>query len=207
MINTQTRTLRGFTLIELLVTMAIFITIITIATGALFSAQAINVKLEQTQVILDEVNLAMEVMVRDVRYGTTFYCTTSLPGTIPANRQSCGSEGGSVLLFRPAVQLTGSTDHIYDRVAYYVTNGVLFKSEYPYGGTSRTLQMTSSSVSVSKLNFFDRGVYSASGAGGNDLNQPLITVVLAGATVPLKPNVPPVSFSVQTSASSREIDN
>jgi prepilin-type N-terminal cleavage/methylation domain-containing protein len=34
--------MRGFTLVELLVTMAIFISVITIATGALYSAQAVN---------------------------------------------------------------------------------------------------------------------------------------------------------------------
>lgn len=203
---------RGFTLVELMVTIAIFITVITVATGALFSAQAVNVHLEQSQIILDEVNVAMELMVRDVRYGTTFYCDTTLPSPVPTMRKSCAyPNGGGVLIFRPAVSLVGSTNPLNDRVAYYVSNGVLYKNEYPSGGDMTTSQLTSSSVNVSSLTFFTVGANSKSGTNDfssrSDNNQPLVTIVLSGVTVPLKKNTLPVSFSIQSSASARDIDN
>jgi prepilin-type N-terminal cleavage/methylation domain-containing protein len=205
--------MRGFTLVELLVAMAIFITVITIATGALFSAQAINVRLEQTQVILDEVNLATEMMVRDIRYGTTFYCDTTSPGaSVPTSRKSCAHPaGGTVLIFRPAVALSGSTNQLNDRIAYYISNGILYKKEYSSGGEVRTFQMTSSSINVSNLTFFVTGAQSTTGTNDfsslSDINQPLVTILISGMTVPRRSNIPPVPFSVETSASSREIDN
>lgn len=203
---------RGFTLIELLVTMAIFITVITVATGALFSAQAVNVRLQQTQVVLDEANLAMELIVRDARYGTAFYCDTTLPSPVLTIRKSCAyPNGGDVLVFRPAVPLVGSTNPIYDRVAYYVSNGTLYKSEYPYGGSMLTSQLTSASIDVSSLTFFTSGANSKSGTNDfsslSDDNQPLVTIILSGVTVPLKRSTLPVSFSIQSSASARDIDN
>lgn len=202
---------RGFTLVELLVTMAIFITIITIATGALFSAQAVNVRLEQTQVILDEANMAIETMVRDIRYGTTFYCDTTPPGLpVPTTRRSCtqDSGGGTALIFRPATMLLNSLNQSEDRIAYYVLDGVLYKKEYPSGGEARVFPMTSSSIDVNNLTFFVTGAYPReAGEGSTDNDQPLVTIVLSGVTVPLRASTPPVFFSVQTSASSREIDN
>lgn len=202
---------RGFTLIELLVTMAIFITVITIATGALFSAQAVNVRLEQTQVILDEVNMAIETMVRDIRYGTTFYCDTTPPDlSVPTSRRSCAysSGGGTVLVFRPVTMLPGSLEQAGDRIVYYVSDGILYKKEYPSGGEARVSQMTSSSIDINKLTFFVTGAYPREVEEGDvDNNQPITTIVLSGMTVPLRTSIPPVFFSVQTSASSREIDN
>lgn len=210
--NNTKKSIRGFTLVELLVTMAIFITVITIATGALFSAQAINVRLEQTQIILDEMNVAVEVMVRDIRYGTTFYCDTTVQSTAPLLRKSCiYPTDGSVLSFRPATQLEGSDNQLNDRVAYYVSDGALYKREYPSGAEFRTFQLTSSSLDISDLSFFVTGAHSSTGtndAGSfSDLNQPLITVAISGVTVPMRKNLVPVPFSIETSASSREIDN
>src|SRR3989344_3978490 len=117
--------IRGFTLIELMVSMAIFIFVITVATGSLFSAQAVNTKLEQTQLILDGVNLAAEVMARDMRYGEIFNCVAFLPNTIPHapdSRNSCpyGGGGYEAVIFKPSVSISGSTDFSSDRIAYYL---------------------------------------------------------------------------------------
>ena len=195
----------GFTLIELLVTMAVFLSVITIATGALFSSQVVNTRLEQTQAILDGVNLATEIIVRDIRYGSLFYCSTSVPNPITASRQECSYPvRGTVLVFRPAVGLPGSLDARQDRVAYYISNGVLYKDEYPYGSAMRTKQVTSSDVSIQNLSFYSTGLQNTS---DNDFDQPVITMVLSGVTIPKKVSIQPVSFTVQTSATSRMLDN
>ncbi len=203
---------RGFTLIELLVSMAIFISVITIATGALFSAQVVNTRLEQTQAVLDGVNLATEVIVRDMRYGASFYCDTSIPFPMTTVRKSCEyPTGGTVLIFKPTVSLAGTANHNLDRVAYYLSGGVLYKDEYPSGGTTRTSQITASDVNIQKLSFYATGLNSTAGtvdyAGASDYNQPLITMVISGVTIPRKKTTQPVTFSVQTSASSRALDN
>jgi len=203
---------RGFTLVELLVTMAIFISVITIATGALFSAQVVNTRLQQTQSILDGVNLATEVIVRDMRYGSSFYCDTAIPLPMVSVRKSCEyPNGGTVIIFKPTMALANTTNQSLDRVAYYLSAGVLYKDEYPYGGTKRTLQITSSDVDVQKLSFYAKGLNTTTGAsdygGASDYSQPLVTMVISGVTIPRKKTTQPVSFSVQTSASSRALDN
>lgn len=208
--------IKGFTLIELLVTMAIFINVITIATGALYSAQAVNTRLEQTQTVLDGVNLATEVIVRDIRYGSNFYCDNSLsvPTPVPTLRKSCpyASGGGNILVFKPTTPLVGSTDPTADRVAYYLSNGILYKNEYPSGGTMKTYQITASNVSIGTLAFYATGLNSSLGspsvdyASTADNNQPLITLIISGVTIPQKKSVQPVTFSLETSASSRTLD-
>ena len=205
-------TIRGFTLIELLVTMALFTFVITIATGALYSAQAINTRLQQTQTILDGVNLATEVVVRDIRFGASFYCDTSIPMPIPSIRKGCPyPTGGSVLIFRPILPLVGTNDRRFDRVAYYLSEGMLYKDEFPFGGAVRTYQITSSDVNVERLSFYAAGVNTTTGlmdyVSASDYSQPVITMILSGVTVPKKASSRPVEFSVQTSAVSRALDN
>lgn len=205
------KSVQGFTLVELLVSMAIFVTVITIAVGALFSAQVVNTKLEQTQAVLDGMHLATEVIVREMRYGAWFYCDTSIPSPLPSTRKSCDyPNGGTVLIFKPTAALLGTTDETRDRVAYYLSSGVLYKNEYPYGGTMRVNQITSSDVRVDTLSFYATGLNTTAGTSDYlnvaDYNQPLITMIISGETVPRKITSQPVSFSVQTSAASRTLD-
>ena len=215
-------TWRGFTLVELLVASAIFSTVLIIAIGALFSAQIINTRLQETQIILDGVNLATEVISRDVRYGSEFYCESATPTPITTGRLSCAyPAGGAVLVFKPTVKLKGTPNADLDRVAYYsgdITingnpSGVIYKAEYPGGDValSRIYQVTPTDVNVQSLTFFTHGVNSSSGAidVGNafDYDQPSVTMSISGVTIPSRQNVDPVTFNVQTSISSRGLDN
>jgi prepilin-type N-terminal cleavage/methylation domain-containing protein len=196
---------KGFTLVELLVVLALFTTVMTIASGALFSAQESNTKLQQTQVILDGVNLAMEEMIRDIRYGSMYFCTGTVPETIPAAQSCAYPNGNTVLIFKPSTALTINNSS-NDRVAYYISNGVIYKKYYPEGIVSSAVQVTTSDVSVEQLSFYVKGAENT-GATPPDYAQPVITLSISGVTKPSNPKVLPVRFSVQTSASSRKLDN
>jgi prepilin-type N-terminal cleavage/methylation domain-containing protein len=203
---------RGFTLVELMVSIAIFTSVMVIATGALFSAQAVNTKLQQTQLILDGVNLAVEVISRDIRYGTTFDCEALIiPSPVPTGRKSCPYQnGGSVLILKPATPFPGSENPALDRIAYYLSNGSIYKDEYTAGlsdgGHKRTYRITPSDVNVETMTFFVRGAESSQGDPA-DLDQPVITFVVSGETIPFRSHAVPVSFNVQTSVSPRGTDN
>ncbi len=203
------KNIRGFTLVELLVSMAIFMFVITIAAGSLFSAQSVNTKLEQTQLILDGVNLATEVMARDIRYGTTFYCDSEIPqNVVRLTRKSCPMNGGGgALTFKPSVAFPGSAIPSNDRKAYYLLNGVVYRDEYKEGNINNKVsyQITPADVNVKTLKFFVVGAEESS-ATTLDLIQPLVTVIISGVTVPEKSNIKPVQFTIQTSISSRPID-
>ena len=121
-VRTTTKKIQAFTLVEILVVLGLFSGIATLSLGALFNAQAVNARLQETQAILDNINLSIQTVTRDLRFGTDFYCATSLPATaatIPTVRKNCvfGVSSGSVLIFKPADAVND-----FDRVAYYVKN-------------------------------------------------------------------------------------
>ncbi len=205
---------RGFTLVEILVVLGLFSSVMVIAAGALLTTQSVNVKLQETQSILDNVNLSMETMTREIRYGSVFHCNITLSTASSSLRKSCPFEddGGTVLFFRPNTMTNEE-----DRVAYYLSsNGVLYKDEY-IGGATTTYQVTGDDVTIKSLVFYVKGANTVSGvnedvADVHDYLQPLITVTLAGETKPVKrlssaTSAGVVKFTVQTSISSRELDN
>ncbi len=208
----------GFTLVEIIVVMGLFSAVMTLAAGTLLTTQAINVKLQETQSILDNVNLSMETMTREIRYGTDYHCDVSLLAASSTLRKNCtfANQGGTVLFFKPNT-FTGE----FDRVAYYLsTNGVLYKDEY-IGGATSTYQITGDDVSIKSLVFYVTGANTATsstkdisvlGVVQHDYTQPLITLTIAGETrskklVTTATSSGTVKFTVQTSISSRQVDN
>lgn len=133
---------RGFTLVELLVSSAIFSSILIISIGSLFTAQAVNSRLQESQVILEGVNLASEVIARDLRYSSDIHCdntavpeaTHDISGLVyitegaqgPASirysdRLHCPfPTGGDVVVFKPISPLVGTTNAAFDRISYYL---------------------------------------------------------------------------------------
>jgi prepilin-type N-terminal cleavage/methylation domain-containing protein len=207
----ENNTTQGFTLVELLVVLGLFSSIVTLTLGTLFNAQVINGNLQQTQSVLDNVNLSVQTMSRDIRFGTEFFCDTFIPVTAPTVRKNCvygatGTTGGSVIAFRPS----GFTDD-RDRVAYYVQNGTLYKTSYPFGLASSTEQMTSDDVDITNLTFYLDGAQTSDGSndfgGLSDLRQPIIVAMLSGTTRPANNAKNSAPFSLQFTVSVRNLDN
>ena len=202
------RGIKGFTLVELLVVLGLFSSVMTLATGALYTSQAVNTKLQETQSILDNANLSMEVIARDIRYGSDFYCTSE-PLVFQSNlkRRSCPyskTSTSTYLYFKPASAITSD-----DRVGYYLANSVLMKDEYT-NGVRTTYQITSNDVTVKSLIFYVTGAQTSDASNDvdnvSDYDQPLITLSFTGVTKPTKSKVIPVSFTMQTTVAARELD-
>lgn len=219
------RKIQGFTLVEMLVVLFLFSFIMTLATSVLFSTQAINVKLQETQSVLDNVNVSLETMVRDIRYGSHFNCMDSLPNvdvdTSYLLRRSCSYEnvganhGGKVLFLKPI----DATDKD-DRIVYYATTTatgmVIQKDEYFFGKPKASFQITADDVRIKTLLFYVVGASSTIPVkditdtdipGTEDYIQPLITITIAGETIPIKGGSSSTPFVVETSVSSRVLDN
>jgi prepilin-type N-terminal cleavage/methylation domain-containing protein len=199
---------RGFTLIELVVVIGLFSAIATLSLGSLFNAQTINSKLQDTQSILDNINLSTLTITRDIRFGTEFYCVAALPTPIYTTRKNCPEAttvGGIALIFK-ASGAASSTD----RTMYYLSNGILYKDIYS-GGSTTTLQMTSSEVKINNLTFYVDGAQTSDGSnddsGAKDYTQPIISLLISGTTQSVHKSVAPVSFSLQTAVSPVDIDN
>lgn len=206
--NILQQSISGLSLVEILVVLGLFSGIATISLATLFNTQAINVKLLQSQSILDNVNLSLQTIVREMRYGSDFYCTSALEATAPTLRKGCPRNlgGGTVLYFLP----TDAVDE-KDRAAYFVSNGILYKREILFSGASTTYQMTSEDIYITHLRFFVEGANTAAGTqdvgGAIDYAQPLISLFLSGTAKATNRDDSPVPFSVQTQISTRLLDN
>lgn len=208
----KVKTIQGYSLVEILVVLGLFSAISTLALGALFNAQSVNARLQETQAILDNMNLSSQTITREIRFGSDFYCATSLSvgaQSVPTTRKNClpGTTPGRVLIFKPSDAVNE-----LDRVAFYVSGGVLYKDVYPYQGTTTVLQMTSDDVNVTSFTMYVDGANTSTGSndepvGAIDYKQPMITIFLSGVTRPAKSTTPPATFDIETVVSAREIDN
>ena len=211
------RKTKGFTLVEMLIVLGLFSFIMTLATGVLYTTQAINTKLQETQAVLDNVNISMDIMTRDIRYGYDFHCgeTPTSDEASMSLRKSCSysnigaSHGGRILYFKPTDAESDS-----DRVSYYASStslgDVILKSEYRNGVTN-TYRITANDVRIKSLLFYVDGANSATGSGVDvgdvhDFIQPVISVLVSGETIPIKEGASSTPFMIETTISSRPID-
>lgn len=206
--------IKAFSLVEILVVLGLFSSIATLSLGALFNAQTINGHLQETQAILDNINLSTQTITRDIRFGSEFHCTTTVPltlGAVPTTRRNCaygvdGSASGSVLVFKSS----DAVDDL-DRTVIYVENGILYEKIYPRTGDPVLLQMTANNVTITSLTFYVEGAQTSDGSndfgGASDYKQPLVTFLLSGVTRPASTGVPSAPFTIQSNISSRVPDN
>jgi type II secretory pathway pseudopilin PulG len=93
MINDQRSKINtGFTLIELMTSVSIFIVIMTISMGSIIGIFEANRKSRALKTVLINLNLAVESMSREMRYGTNYHCGSGTV-TVP---QNC--PGGNTLI-------------------------------------------------------------------------------------------------------------
>ena len=94
---------KGFTLIELMIAVSIFIIVMTISMGSIISVFDANRKSRSLKTVLNNLNLTVESMMKEMRFGSNYHCG---PGavTIP---QDCPS-GDTLMSFLSSngVQIT-----------------------------------------------------------------------------------------------------
>ncbi len=188
----KNKKLTGFTLIELMVSSAIFITVASLAMEALFAMQASYVKIDGLRAVMDGLNTSFDLVTRDVRYGTVFFCGNNVEDANRSFRQSCPyagapSDGGTVLMFKPP----GASSYS-ERRGYFLYGKKVYEYSLDTFGATSTIPITGDDVFVDSLRFFVTGANTtaAAVAAGNTENppggpitdnlQPVITIVMAG---------------------------
>lgn len=195
---------KGFTLVEMMVSVAIFSIVIVVGVGALYSAQSINIKLQATHIIMDGINLSLEVMTRNIRYGSSFYCASDLndaTGDGVGLSKNClystvSTSGGGKIVFKPV------SGGVNDRIAYYVDNNKhLTETLYVNGIVSTTKQISSDDLIIENLRFYVIGANKLP----TDSDQPMVTLTISGKTKVSKTSQE-VSFVLQSSVVTRNSD-
>ncbi len=171
---------RGFTLIEILVSLGVFLIIVTISLGAILGVYDANRKARSESALMGNLNLAIETMTREMRYGKNYQCGQSPP--------NCAG-GASYISFISNLNETLS----------YRQNGPIIEKSVNGGAYS---PMTSPEVIVESLNFF---VFGATLEASPNEQQPRVQIKIK-ASSGTKNSTKDV-FTIQTLVSQRQLDN
>lgn len=182
----KSKSSKGFTLIELMVSMSLFMLIMTMSMGSIIGIFDINRKSQALKTVIANLNLAIESMAREMRFGDHYHCGSS--GAITSPQNCPNGEGGNFVSFL-------SSDD--EQIIYRLEDGVIEKSSD--GGNSYAA-LTGSEVDIESLNFYVLGA----GAQSPSL-QPKVLIKVSGVAGPNEKSR--TEFTLQTLVSQRVLDN
>ena len=173
---------RGFTLIELMTAMSIFLVVMTISMGSILNVFDANRKSRSLKTVLNNLNLVVESMSREMRYGRNYHCGAG--GNI-SSPQDCWPSGDMLMSFL-------SSDGL--QTTYRLNNASIEKRI----GTGLYIAVTAPEIVIDDLVFY------ALGAGTGDVLQPKVIMRIkshAGTTGKGRSD-----FTLQTLVSQRILD-
>ena len=198
-IGKKTSSKFGFSIVEVLVSFTIFTFIMITAIGALTSIISANRKAQAIKSAMSNLNFAVESMARNIRVGTTYYCTTSAadPPSVPPpsvidTTNDCAS-GGRLMAFEAN---DGDASDDSDQIVYRINNTQLERSEES-GVLGSFIKITAPEVQIDDFQFY------VTGTTRGDGEQPFVIITLSGTAGIGRAAT---SFKVETSVSQRLID-
>jgi len=182
---------RGFSLVEMMVSVSLFAVVMLVATGALLSLMDASRKAQALQSVMNNLNIALDGMVRGARMGSTFHC-----GNIGVLTQPRDCLGGDIFLaFEP---FGGDPSDVKDQVLYWFDQNDrrLYKS---VDGGVTGFAITAPEVQIDDLTFY------VTGSTPSDSEQPKAVITVKG-TAGIDRVKTRTSFSIQATASQRLLD-
>ncbi len=159
---------KAFTLVEILVSLALFAVVMLIGVGALLTVIDANAKTQATQSVMNNLNIAIDGMMRAVRMGTNYACGT-LNTTWPITPKDC-PDGGNVISF-----LT----HDGNFRAYYLQNNRIYRRACNSGNADCVdLPITAPDIDITRFDVYVAGAERTYAQG--DLVQPVAVFVIEG---------------------------
>ena len=172
----------------MIVAVALFSIVMLVAISALLSLVDANRKAQALQSVINNLNIAVDGMVRSIREGGTYRC-----GSVNPADPDCPS-GGNIFYFQPYCPSGSCADWIYD-----FHDGRIWKSES--GSTAGELPLTAPEVTIDSATFYVIGAK----RGGGDITQPKVVIVIKGSAGAAKATVR-TTFHVQSTAVQRVLD-
>lgn len=185
----------GFTLVEMIVAVALFAIVMLVCVGALLALVNANRKAQALQSVMNNLNIALDGMVRSVRMGSTYHC--GIGGAFaPLSPTDCGS-GDSAFAFEPYGNLSSDPPWVYvfDRTGSYCGEARLCKS---LDGGVNFIAISAPEVSIDDLQFY------VVGTTAGDTTQPKVVIVIKG-TAGLKQSNR-TTFHIEATAVQRVLD-
>jgi prepilin-type N-terminal cleavage/methylation domain-containing protein len=176
---------KGFTLIELMTSLSIFMIIMVISMGSILGVFDANRKSQSESIVMNNLNLAIESMARDMRFGRNYHCGIGSYAT----PQSCPL-GDTIISFK-------NVDN--DQMVYKLSSGGALERSSD-GGASFTA-VTAPEIVIENLTFYALG---AEGSPANSI-QPKVLISVKGFSETKARSR--TEFSLQTLVSQRCLDN
>lgn len=170
---------KGFTLIELMTAVSIFAIVMTISMSSIIGVLDANRKSRSLKTVLNNLNLAVESMSKEMRFGKNYHCGS---GTV-TEPQNCPS-GDTLMSF-----LSSDTTQI----TYRFNNGAIEKKV----DDGAYIAVTAPEIVIDNLTFF------ALGAGTDDSLQPKVIVKIKSHAGTGRGRS---DFTLQTLVSQRALD-
>ena len=205
--NKKVKQNRGFTLIEVMVSVSLFAMVMTLSLGAILSIVDGNKKAQAINAVANNLNFAVESMVRDIKTGYAYTCglgdgnvvSASKTSNIAADRNGCTKDNpvNSIALVST---ITGSKRGVqyYLEPATPTTKGRIFKA-IEDGPVVNSYPITSPEVDIQKMEFYvdnqDSDQY---------LGQPNVFLIIKG-TATINPTQSS-DFTIQTLISQRNLN-
>lgn len=184
---------RGFTLVEMIVAVALFAIVMTICVDVLLSLVNANRKAQALQSVMNNLNIALDGMVRSIREGTVYHCGTGGgPNMAP---QDCAS-GDTSFAFEPYGNSASDQPWIYTYAPDENGVGRIYKT---VNGLANSIPLTASEVSIDDMHFYVVG--SVSG----DNTQPRVLIEIKG-TAGAPGTSARTTFHIQATAVQRQLD-
>lgn len=180
---------RGFTLIEMMVAVALFVVVMMVTVGALLSILDANQKAQATQSVINNLNIALDGMVRTIRAGTNYRC-----GSTGGNCATTDDFPGDSFEF---TKYGGTVGNDADDIEYSLgVDNRLYRKE----GTLDAVAITAAEVVIDDLEFYVQG------AGSIPVDQqPRVLIIVRGTVAPGSGSRES-TFHIQAFATQREID-
>lgn len=170
---------RGFTLIELMTAVSIFIIVMTVSMGSIVGIFEANRKSRSLRTVITNLNLAVEGMTKEMRYGTNYHCGS---GNVNSP-QNCPS-GDTLMSF-----LSSNDEQITYRL-----NGTLIEKKI---GNEQYIPLTSPETIIDSLTFYTLG------AGTDNTLQPKVLIIIKSHAGSDKGRT---DFTLETMVSQRILD-
>ncbi len=200
-------TKKGFTLIELLVAVGLFTIVMSISLGVIMSIIDGNKKSQAVSSVSNNLNFAIESMVRDIKTGYDYRCDPTafaIPSLLKGSSPTCNS--GAALTSLSLISTIASADTNEERSVKYefiaptpTSEGYISKSICDTSTCHVGSRITSPEINITEMKFYVKN--DASHQGNPNAIQPGVFLLIKGTA---KINPTTVSdFSLQTYISQR----
>jgi prepilin-type N-terminal cleavage/methylation domain-containing protein len=200
----ESKKLKGFTLIEVMVSVSLFAMVMTLSLGAILSIIDGNKKAQAINSVANNLNFAVDSMVRDIKTGYSYTCSGIMPDPTASSNVIAGNNqcnAGDVFDF---INLVSTITGEKRAVGYYLggvpgKGRILKQILLPDGVTVEEYPITSPEVDITKLQFHVDNPVSADYAG-----QPKVFLIIEG-TATINPTQTS-DFKIQTLISQRNLN-